>query len=248
MRLRDEDLIDRLAADYVLGTMRGRARARFERHVADDARVRGAVADWQERLLPLASSLPEEAPPPAVWTAIEGRLFGVVKQSAPAASPIRRPGMATAARWWERLALWQSVAAFATVAAIAFGVALLRQGPPTAGDIRVALLQDATGQAGVALRLERATDGSDVLVARVLRRPEAMGPDRVIELWAVPPAGAPRSLGVVQAGADAVRLPVRDASALLAAAALAASIEPPGGSPTGAPTGPVVYQGALYPI
>ena len=85
------------------------------------------------------------------------------------------------------------------------------------------------------------------LVARPLQ-PVALATGRVLELWAVPPAGAPRSLGLISAaGATVVR---RDKlpKILLDArntAALAVSVEPPGGSPTGTPTGPVVFAGKL---
>jgi len=85
------------------------------------------------------------------------------------------------------------------------------------------------------------------LVTRPLQ-PVALQTDRVLELWAVPPQGAPRSLGLISASGVSViardKLPqqVLDRSRT---AALAVSVEPPGGSPTGAPTGPVVFAGKL---
>jgi anti-sigma-K factor RskA len=66
--------------------------------------------------------------------------------------------------------------------------------------------------------------------------------DRVLELWAVPGSGAPRSLGLISASGATV---VSKAQQLKGAAALAVSLEPTGGSPTGAPTGPVLYVGKL---
>jgi anti-sigma-K factor RskA len=70
----------------------------------------------------------------------------------------------------------------------------------------------------------------------------SMTPGRALELWAVPAQGAPRSLGLVQAaGATTLLRPqlLRDT------AAFAVSVEPAGGSPTGAPTGPIVSVGKL---
>jgi anti-sigma-K factor RskA len=65
---------------------------------------------------------------------------------------------------------------------------------------------------------------------------------RALELWAVPAAGAPRSLGLISAtGATVLKRP----QALRGADALAVSLEAPGGSPTGAPTGPVLWAGKL---
>ena len=70
----------------------------------------------------------------------------------------------------------------------------------------------------------------------------AVRPDRALELWAIPAGGAPRSLGVISARGDTLAI---KGKALEGADSLAVSLEPPGGSPTGAPTGPVLYTGKL---
>jgi len=66
--------------------------------------------------------------------------------------------------------------------------------------------------------------------------------DKALELWAVPPKGAPRSLGLISANGTTI---VKKGKVLVDTAALAVSLEPPGGSPTGAPTGPVLWAGKL---
>jgi anti-sigma-K factor RskA len=75
----------------------------------------------------------------------------------------------------------------------------------------------------------------------------AVQPGRVLELWSVPPQGAPRSLGLISADGATVLPRGKLPDTLLKGGtdALAVSVEPPGGSPTGAPTGPVVYAGKL---
>ena len=70
----------------------------------------------------------------------------------------------------------------------------------------------------------------------------ALQPDRALELWAAAGAGAPRSLGLISASGASV---VRKAVLPPGTDHLAVSLEPPGGSPTGAPTGPVLYVGKL---
>jgi anti-sigma-K factor RskA len=72
------------------------------------------------------------------------------------------------------------------------------------------------------------------------------GPDRSLQLWALPAAGGPQSLGVLATGASvtltAVERQVREMPAL------AISLEPKGGAPAGSgPTGPVLFKGPLMP-
>jgi len=64
---------------------------------------------------------------------------------------------------------------------------------------------------------------------------------RAIELWLILPKQRPRSLGLIQPG-QPIRLTIPPdlAGHLTLDAALAVSLEPPGGSPTGQPTGPVI--------
>ena len=69
---------------------------------------------------------------------------------------------------------------------------------------------------------------------------------RALELWLIAPGDQPRSLGLIEPG-RAVRISVPPSllGRITPEAALAVSIEPPGGSPTGAPTGPVIASGKL---
>ena len=72
---------------------------------------------------------------------------------------------------------------------------------------------------------------------------------RALELWALPASGNPIALGLVDAEAGAVLTLATPSDALLAGAkGLAVSLEPPGGSPTGQPTGPILWTGAIVPI
>jgi anti-sigma-K factor RskA len=82
-------------------------------------------------------------------------------------------------------------------------------------------------------------DGTVVLTAFA---PVAVPGGKTLELWIQPPdAKAPRSLGLLPAAGREVLLPTMPADGT----ALSVSLEPPGGSPTGAPTGRVVYAGTL---
>jgi anti-sigma-K factor RskA len=224
-------LADRLAAEYVLGTLQGGARRRFDALLVAHPALREAVAQWQERLAPLTISVVPVAPPERVWQGIEGRLFGEATPTRDAAS----------ARWWQQLAIWRGLSAFTSFAALALVVIVL-QTPPTQAPVVVVLNQNP--QAPLALQSSFVASISADGRALTLRpiQVAATAPGRALELWAVPAQGAPRSLGLVQANATTTLIRSR----LLAdTAAFAVSVEPAGGSPTGAPTGPIVSLGAL---
>lgn len=233
------DLADRLAADYVAGTLRGPARRRFESLLAAHPSLRRAVSDWQSRLMPLTVSVEPQKPPAAVWQRIEARIGGAAAQPAAARAAGTSP---TRGGWWERLAVWRGVSAFATVAALTFAV-LLAVPEPARPPIVVVLNATAPATPGVVPASFVASISADgrSMVTRPITDVQ-LQPDRALELWAVPPEGAPRSLGVISADGTTV---VQRGRVLDNTAAFAVTVEPPGGSPTGAPTGPIVYLGKL---
>lgn len=230
------ELADRLAAEYVLGTLQGAARRRFESLLPAHPALRAAVAAWQERLVPMSASVPAVEPPPQVWERLEGRLF-----TASATLPVAVPGASTALPWWQRLAPWRAISVLASAAALAMFV-VSSQAPAPQAPVVVVLA--ASPQAALAMNASFVASVSADGRALVLKplNSLSLSPGRALELWAVPPQGAPRSLGLVQA-AGATTL-VR-AQLLQNTAAFAVSVEPEGGSPTGIPTGPIVSVGQL---
>ena len=75
------DLLDRLASEYVLGTLHGAARRRFDKVLAESSAARAAVHAWEQRLAVLAASVPPVAPPPRVWAATEALIASTVAGS-----------------------------------------------------------------------------------------------------------------------------------------------------------------------
>jgi anti-sigma-K factor RskA len=221
--------IDALASQYAAGLLRGGARRRYEALLPSHPALRAAHQRWQARLGPLAAALPPEAPPARVWRAIESRLWP--------ATP--------APPWWQRLTAWRGLAALASSAALALAVVVAlpeRSQPPV-----VVVLQGTGGDAqGVNSFVASVSGDGRALVTRPLLQ-VALQNDRALELWSVPPEGSPRSLGLISASGATVITRERLPASLLkgGTAALAVSVEPPGGSPTGTPTGPVVYAGKL---
>ena len=84
---------------------------------------------------------------------------------------------------------------------------------------------------------------SDLLWVKTLD-PAIHVTEKSLELWALPAQGNPRSLGLVSADEKTMLKLVSIADHSLAEVpVLAVSLEPKGGSPTGAPTGPVLFTG-----
>jgi len=218
MKRNDPDILDLLAAEYVLGTLAGGARRRFARWRDADPFVDRRVRAWEDRLAALAFRLPPVSPSPGVWVSIE-----------------RRIGFAPRGRWRAM------AAAAGAIAVLALGWLVwqeTRVAPPPAQ----AVIAD---QAGAALwRVELAADGGLIEVSTIgtVHYPDR----RALELWALPPDAAPVSLGLMPAsGRVRLALDDRQRAALGLAANLAVSEEPPGGSPTGVPTGPVLYVATI---
>jgi anti-sigma-K factor RskA len=221
------ELADRLAAEHVLGTLRGPARRRFDALLPAHPALRDAVAQWQERLAPLSQSIAAVEPPPAVWRRVEQRLFA--------------PSSPRPSRWWQRVGPWRLWSGLASAAVVALMVAVALP-PPAQAPLVVVLA--ANPQAAQTLNASFVASVSADGRALVLR-PLAdvpLAPDRALELWAVPPSGAPRSLGLVRAAGTTT---LQRAQLLRDTAAFAVSVEPAGGSPTGAPTGPIVSLGRI---
>jgi anti-sigma-K factor RskA len=78
----------------------------------------------------------------------------------------------------------------------------------------------------------------------------AAPPGKAYELWLIDPRiGAPRSLGVIAADSATRRANLAQYDpAVVEDATYAVTVEPPGGSPDGKPSGPPVFIGKLIPV
>lgn len=220
-------LVERLAAEYALGTLRGPARRRFERLLPAHPALADAVQAWQQRLQPLVGPVAPVTPPAAVWAAVQRRLFG---------EPEKAPS------WWQRLGLWQGVAGAATAGALALAV-LVAQPPAVQPPLLIVMSSTEAGAAVVKAGFVASVsaDGGALVLKPLGTLSLEQG--RALELWAVPGQGAPRSLGLISAQQPATTL--LRAHLLRDTAAFAVSLEPVGGSPTGSPTGPIVSAGRI---
>lgn len=222
--------LDALAAEYALGTLSPRVRRRLDDLARRDARIAAALRSWEYRLAGLAEAVPAITPAPRVWEGVRSRL-GIAEAARSAEAP-----------WWRSLGLWRGLAVAGFALAAVLGV-LLNALP--ARDSQEALVVVLAGQdARPALVASAARGSRTLLVKAVATAPVA--PGRTLELWALPEGRNPQSLGVLPAsGVARVVLTAPAEAALQNVPALAVSLEPAGGSPTGQPTGPVLYSGAV---
>ena len=229
MRYADAELLDRIAREYVVGTLRGRPRTRFETVMSSNTQAQRCVRDWEERLLPLSLELAPVVPQGSVWRAVDARLDREARgRGGDGASS---PGL-TRFRW--------AIAAMIALVAVGLGWLLVtRPGAPTA----VAVLAPE-GQPAI-WNVETYPDRERIRIVVAGQIPAQ--PGKSYELWALPEGGAPVSLGLMPSKSEARRLDTTQLAALAASTKVAVSLEPPGGSPTGAPTGPVLYVGTIAP-
>lgn len=233
MNIRDNPaLCDKLAAEYVLGTLKGGARRRFESLLRDDAALRRTVAEWQQRLMPMAEFAPSEQPPARLWRQIERRL-GLGRSYA-------------AWQFWrsESLVLWRSLGIGSLAATLLLALVLKSALQDAPQFDHLATLTD--DQARTAL-LVTADSERQVLTVRLIEA-APVAADKSLQLWAVPKEGNPRSLAVL-AGQEAIALALTRRALGDDVAMLAVSLEPRGGSPSAdGPTGPILYKGSWVQV
>ena len=216
---------DLAAAEYVIGVLDAAERQALERRLAREPAFAALVTAWEARLMPMTAEIAPVEPSHAVWNGIS------------AALPPRR---SQTPEWWANLSFWRWLTAGATSVALASVLALffVLKGPAP-----VPLMASIEG--GGHRHFIATVDGKRGTVAVI---PAAFTADasRVPELWLIGPDAKPRSLGLLNAERPVLLdIPANLRAAAGAQSVLAVSLEPPGGSTTGSPTGPVIAQGKL---
>jgi anti-sigma-K factor RskA len=262
-------LIEQLAASYALGTLRGGARRRFEALARENAGIRAAAMIWQSRMSSVAELQIQAAPSPAVWKRIEN-LVNAEKQAAAMqdararAQADDRIAVQKNAGWWASLGLWRGgafAAVLAAVVAVFAGQNLNELNGQLRGQIAkltgdnqqlsaqlaaapeiqyVAVLADDKSSASMLVTFD---PKNRRLLLKRIGDFQAQA-DKSLQLWALPAAGGPKSLGVL--GRDPVIRLTAASTDVREVPTLAISLEPLGGAPAGSgPTGPVLLKGTL---
>lgn len=207
-----------LAAEYALGTLRGPARLNFEQRIQREPALAALVARWQTLLSPLDNALTPVTPPERVWKKIRLSL----------------PIQATARRKTWGYVGW---ALAAGLAALLLVPRFITQPQDFAPAVVLNAGQQGGGQWIVSM------DSAKRHLKLTPLNPQSLAVANSLQLWAIPPGEKPRSLGLV-AAEKPTELALNSLT-LAQGMTIAISLEPAGGSPTGLPTGPVLYSGQL---
>jgi len=220
---------DDLAAEYVLGTLQGNARIQFEHLLREDADMRKTVHEWEARLFPLTDGIHPIKPRKRVWKSIQQRINGTA-----------RTGL------WDHTGWWHAWGLAASVMLVVVSVLMVQlQQAPEQLPPSIAVLSDESSQAAWVVQADY---NKNLIVAQALQVKDP-GQDKAYELWMLPKGEPPKSLGLLPLqGKRSVSLTSEKRAVLERSGALAVSLEPAGGSPTGLPTGPVLYQGKVLII
>ena len=232
MKLGDPELRSRLASEYVLGSLKGGARRRFEDYLKRDAALRAAVAQWESHLIPLNDRLRPVTPHGRVWKNIEARIAGLNAVGGVESKP---SGL------WESIAFWRNLGLGASGVAAALLAVMLVLKPVDQSPMLTAVLAEDNNVARAFI--EQPKPG--MLTVKMVAPWRTLN-GMALELWVVPKVGAPRSLGVINStGETKLALAGMD-ERLSGGLVFAISKEPLGGSPTGQPSpGSVMCKGAI---
>jgi anti-sigma-K factor RskA len=226
MKLGSNPGLDALCGEYLLGALRGAARRRFERARREEPRVAARLRHWEGTFTPRYTAMIEVAPPARAWK----RLARELELSRYRPRWHRRPG------FWRN---WAVAATFALAAAVG-----LRTIDPDAGLAPPAQAIARLSGEGMAPPVTAFLSADRRALELRAARPVIAGPAQSYELWLLPAGGGPPvSLAVLGALDARFALPPERFARLRSGARLAVSVEPAGGSPSGAPTGAVILIG-----
>lgn len=228
-----EERLNALAAEYVVGTLRGKARARYQKLMMQYQAVSDATAQWEQYLTGFAETLPPVTPPDDVWENIQVKLGHKAANDANLASDTQSSSKPDEIIDFEKekQKRWKNLSFISTAAAMVLAVLLFVMQPVPAPVVSHIAVVNNTDNTPLWV-IEVSGDSMNVKVTDAF---VALA-DKDYELWMVPANGeAPISLGLLpEANGDTRATP--DILLSQSIAALAVSLEAPGGSVTGSPT------------
>ncbi|MFL3651703.1 MAG: anti-sigma factor domain-containing protein [Pseudoalteromonas sp.] len=210
------ELLDSLAGQYVLGTLRGLARKRFQRLLLTSNKAREATSMWEQNLNNLASAITPKIPNDEVWVQIMQRIENKPQSSKTVVHT--------------KPSIWRTWSFVATAACIILAFLVIQPTTSVKQTEQIALVQNQDKQSlwFIDVNAQGLTiKASSQLVAQT---------NKDYELWMILKGqDTPISLGLLPKQGDKLLLKDKRFKAS-DIALLAVSLEPIGGSPNGLPT------------
>jgi anti-sigma-K factor RskA len=250
--LKHPELIDQIAAAYVLGSLTTLTKKRFERLMMQSQSTREAVWYWESQLHTLNAFIAEEEKPSdQIWTAILKQIKPAIelqKSKEPQKTSKQQPSTFL---FWENFAFLRGWGVFATACSVVFAFLFFSV------DSSVSPIHSPFNQIAV-IESEKnqplwvaSVDIQKGLIFIKAMNETAEQLEKSFELWVLPKDGLPpKSLGLLPYGGQRFEhvLSIDALKGLNGAQTLAVSLEPKGGSTTGLPTGPVVYTAPVIEL
>ena len=241
------DDIQHLAGEYVLGTLSAASRAGVEARMVNDAALRTAVEQWQEKLAPLHALIEPVEPSPRLWTRIDASV--AAQAAAVKAFELSRrtalPDALTITSWWNSLRLWRGLAASGLAATVLMGfVVITKLAQPTGPGYMVVLVGAQDKSPGWVIQ---ASTNSQQARLIPLGKMEVPG-DKSLQFWTKGDDWkGPVSLGLVKPG-QSLEVPLDKLPPLQPNQLFEITLEPYNGSPINRPTGPILFIGRAVKI
>jgi anti-sigma-K factor RskA len=221
------DELQELAGEYVLGTLAAAKRKEVEQRLPNEPVLRSAIDAWEQRLLPLTALAGTEEPSPQLWPRI--------------AKNLRRSSTATQnnwSRWWNDLRFWRGLAAGGFATAVILGAMLAIRPPTPAPTFMVVLVEPKEQTPGWIVQA-----GLNHQITLTPLRTVDVPSQKALQFWTKGDGwNKPVSLGLVQPG-KSLQLSLDKLPPLQPNQLFEITLEPETGSPTGRPTGPILFIG-----
>ena len=238
----NDDHLQSLAGEYVLGTLSAAKRREVEARMAGDTALRDAVDGWEQRLHPLTALAEPVEPSPALWARIER---SVAPQTSAAADSVKRAATGVQ-NWWNNLSLWRGLAGtgFAAAAVLAAVPVVRIQTPATPQYLVVLVAPQDKAPGWVVQTGGRQQEQLSLIPLGTVAVPS----DKSLQFWTKADGwSGPVSLGLVQPG-RALRVPIEKLPPLEPNQLFELTLEPANGSPLDRPTGPIQFIGRAVKV
>jgi anti-sigma-K factor RskA len=224
--------LQQLAGEYVLGTLPLAARLQVERRIQEEPLLRAEVDAWERRLLPLTALAEPVEPSTKLWPRIVGNL---------------RPQAVTDAggwrRWWDDLRLWRSLAGLAMVASFVLASIVLVRPDPAQPAYMVVLVSPQERNAGYVVQ---ASLNNQLTLTPLEGTP--VPSQKSLQFWTKGKTWSkPESLGLVTPN-QPLKVALGKLPQVESGQLFEITLEPEAGSPTGLPTGPILYIGRAVKV